>query len=77
MLSTSTIIRAERRLLTPYYWERIVTLGGKLLEINLGYLPMVMAIECGQPTQYNLSERRRYQQVAQSLMPILCVITAH
>ena len=27
--------QGERRLLTPYYWERIVTLGGKLLEIKL------------------------------------------
>ena len=65
------------RLFTPYYWERIVTHGGKLLEMNLEYLPMGLTTEYGQPTQYNLSKRRRHPQVAQLHMPNFCVITAN
>ena len=69
--------RGKRRLFTPYYWERIVTLGGKLLEMNLEDLPIGLTTEYGQPKKYNLSKGRRYPQAAQSYMPILCVITAH
>ena len=52
-------------LLTPYYREMIVILGGKILEMNVGYLPMGLTNDYRQPTQYNLSERSRYQQFAQ------------
>ena len=77
MVYTSTIRRVERRLFTPYYRERIVTLGGKLLEMNLGDLPMGLTTEYGQPTQYNVSKRSRYLKVSHSYMPIFCVITLH
>ena len=65
------------RLLTPYYWERIVKYGGKLLEMNLADLQMGLTTEYGQPAGLNLSKMRRCLKVAQSHMPILCLITAH
>ena len=51
MIYKSTISMGKRRILTPYYWERIVTYGGKLLEINLKDLPMGFTTKYGQPTQ--------------------------
>ena len=77
MISTYKISREKRRLLSTYYWERIVTHGGELLELNLEDLLMGLTTKYGQPTKYILSKRRRYPKVEQSYMPILCVITAH
>ena len=51
MLYTYTISMKKRRLLTTYYWERIVAHGGKLLEMNLEYLPMGLTTEYKQPTK--------------------------
>ena len=51
--------------------------GGKLLEINLEYFPMGLTTKHRQPAQSKFSKRRRYLQVAQSHIPILCVINAH
>ena len=64
-------------MLTPYHWERIVRHGVKLLEMDLEDSPIGLTTKYSQPTQYNLSKRRRYLQVVQSHIPILCVITAH
>ena len=51
ILSTSTMIRGKSRLFTSYYWENIVTLGGKLLGMNLEDLTMGFTTKCGEPTQ--------------------------
>ena len=69
--------RVKRKLLTSYYWEKIVALGGKMLEMNLVDFPMELKTEFEHPTKYNLSESRRYEKVAQLNMLILCVTTAH
>ena len=59
MLYKYTISRGKRRLFIPYFWEGIVTLGGKLLEMNLEDFLMGFTTEYGKPTQYNLSKIRR------------------
>ena len=51
IIYTSTIIRGERRLLTPYSSERIVTHGGMLLKMNMEDLPIILTTKYGQPTQ--------------------------